>query len=404
MIHLEKAQNILLQVAGVMPAETILLEHCWQRVLAEDVVARTDFPPFDRSPLDGYAVIAAEVTQASRNKPVRLRQIEDVPAGNTPIRAVSPGTAIRIMTGAPIPQGATGVVRLEDVVVEGDIVEVLDGSGAAASICHKGEEIRLNEVVLSAGTVITAGVMGLLAMLGVVRPKVYRQPRVAILATGSEVIPAGAQLAPGKIRNSNTYMVSALVQAAGGLPVVLGEVPDSVEAILKRLAESPECDMLITTGGASVGDYDLIGKVYEQLGIELLFDRVSMKPGMPVLAGLKDGKLYLGLSGNPASAAISYDQLVRPVILKLGGRRELWRPLFKAVMAAPYGKSTAARRFVWAACRQGDGAVLVEPIDTQGNGMLRSSAAANCLIAIPENTPALPAGTVVDIILLAEQF
>ena len=404
MIKLETAQDILLKATSVLPAEKLLLEHCWQRVLAEDVIAGTDFPPFDRSPLDGYAVIAAEVTQASRNKPVRLRQIEDVPAGNTPIRAVSQGTAIRIMTGAPIPQGATGVVRLEDVVVEGDTAQVLDGSAAAANICHKGEEIRLNEVVLSAGTVITAGVMGLLAMLGVVRPKVYRQPRVAILATGSEIIPAGAQLAPGKIRNSNTYMVSALVQAAGGLPVVLGEVPDSVEAILKRLAESPECDMLITTGGASVGDYDLIGKVYEQLGIELLFDRVSMKPGMPVLAGLKDGKMYLGLSGNPASAAISYDQLVRPVILKLGGRRELWRPLFKAVLAAPYGKSTAARRFVWAACHQGDGAVLVDPIDTQGNGMLRSSAAANCLIAIPENTPPLPAGTVVDIILLAEQF
>lgn len=404
MIKLETAQDILLKATSVLPAEKLLLEHCWQRILAEDVIAGTDFPPFDRSPLDGYAVIAAEVAQASKNKPVRLRQIENVPAGKTPVQAVSPGNAIRIMTGAPIPQGATGVVRLEDVAVEKDIVEVLDGSGVEANICRKGEEIRLNETVLSAGTVITAGAMGLLAMLGVVRPRVYSRPRIGVLATGSEVIPAGAQLRPGKIRNSNTYMVSALIQAAGGLPVPLGEVADSVEAILERLADSPECDILITTGGASVGDCDLIGKVYEQLGIELLFDRVSMKPGMPVLAGLKAGKMYFGLSGNPASAAISYDQLVRPVIFKLSGRKELWRPVFKAILAAPYGKSTAARRFVWATCRQGDGAVLVNPIETQGNGMLRSSAAANCLIVVPENTPSLPAGTAVDIVLLTEQF
>lgn len=399
-VALETARDILLDLARVTPQEAVPLVASWRRVLAQDVTAPHDFPPFDRSPLDGYAVVAAEVTAASPAAPVVLRQIGNVPAGSVAAEKVIPGTACRIMTGAPIPPGATGVVRLEDTVVHGREVYVFHGAGAAANICRQGEEIRRGERVLAAGTVINAGVMGLLAVLGVAAPLVYRRPRVALLATGSEIVPVDAPLGPGQIRNSNTYMLTAQVNEAGAEVAAVHLAPDDADIIAARLAAMPPCDVVVTTGGASVGDYDLVAAVYQRLGIKTLFSRVSMKPGMPVLAGVKDGQLFLGLSGNPAAAAVAFEQLVRPLLLKMGGRRTWTRPAVRAVLAAPFGKSTGVKRFVWGCVRQGPYGLEAEPLANQGNGMLRSAAQANALIIIPPDSPPLPAGTVVEVILL----
>ncbi|MCX7780006.1 MAG: molybdopterin molybdotransferase MoeA [Negativicutes bacterium] len=401
-LKLEIAQEILLKATRVTSVEQIKLEECWHRVLAENIVAATDFPPFDRSPLDGYAVIAADVAKASADNPAILRQIENIPAGFTPQAAVTTGTATRIMTGAPLPPGATGVIRLENTEVDGDMEKVFTGKGAADSICRQGEEIQAGETVLFAGTVINAGVMGMLAVLGAAFPKVYARPRVALIATGSEIIPVHQPLAPGKIRNSNSYMLGAQVAEAGGEVKLLGSAPDDVDKIAQLIAEAPVSDIYITTGGASVGDYDLIGGVFRKLGVDVLFDRVSIKPGMPVLAGVKDGKFYFGLSGNPAAASISFEQIVRPVLMKMGGRSRWWRPRIEAVLAAPFGKSTGAKRFVWAHCWQKDAHILAEPLGKQGNGMLKSATTANSLIVIPENSPPLAAGETVEVILLAD--
>lgn len=401
-LKLEIAQEILLRAVNLSPVESVKLEECWHRVLAESVASELDFPPFDRSPLDGYAVIASEVRDASRKCPVMLREIENVPAGCTPKKAISAGTATRIMTGAPMPAGATGVVRLEDVEVDGDRVQIFAGRDAASSVCYKGEEIKQGEPVISAGTVVNAGVMGMLAVLGKAKPLVYQKPSVALIATGSEIVPVTEPLSPGKIRNSNSYMLSAQVLDAGGQVSFLGTAPDNVEAIIKSIQSAQESEIYITTGGASVGDYDLIGEVFSQLGIPVLFDRVSIKPGMPVLAGVKDGKLYIGLSGNPAAASVSFEQVVRPAITKMSGRANWWRPVVRAVLAVPFVKSTGAQRFVWSRCWQTGTDILVEPLGLQGNGMLKSAILANSLLVIPENSPPLAAGAEAEVVLLTD--
>lgn len=401
-LKLEIAQQILLNAVSVMSKEQVPLAECWQRVLAETVVADTDFPPFDRSPLDGYAVIPADVAAATNEKPVVLRQIDNVPAGSIARETVVPGTACRIMTGAPIPPGASGVVRLEDTASAAGLVEIFDGRGIGQNICRRGEEVAAGEEVISVGTVIRAGVMGMLAVLGKDKPLVFRKPRVALLATGSELIPVSEPLVPGKIRNSNSYMLSGQVYEAGAEPIVLEDACDDVDQIVQRIEEAPECDVYLTTGGASVGDYDLMRQVFDKMGISVMFDRVSMKPGMPVLAGTLGGKVYLGLSGNPASASNAFEQLVRPLLLKMSGRVHWWRPQVKAVLTTAFTKGTGVKRFVWSRCWQEGREYLVEPLGLQGNGMLKSVLAANALIVIPADRPSLASGTEVDVLLLTE--
>ncbi len=401
-VSLDSAQDKLLKTVRTLAAEEIALADCWRRVLADQIVAEADFPPFDRSPLDGYALIAADVAEATPERPAVLEVVDDIPAGSVPRVAVRPGTAAKIMTGAPVPQGATGVVRREDVREEQGRATVFAGAGAAANLCRRGEEIAAGEKVLAGGTVINAGVMGLLALLGISRPRVYKRPRVALLATGSEVTDIEAPLPPGAIRNSNSYMLAAQVRDAGAEPIMFGIARDEVAVIISRLAAAAACDMIVTTGGVSAGDYDLLADVYRELGISVMFDRVGIKPGMPVLAGHKDGKLYVGLSGNPAAASVAFEQIVRPALLKMGGRIDWWRPRAKALLTAPFTKASGATRFVWASCRPENGSLTVEPLPLQGNGMLKSAVTANAMIVIPAGSPPLAAGTTVEVCLLAD--
>ena len=230
-VKLELAQEILLDKVQAGQQRRTPLESCWQRVLAEEITAGGDFPPFDRSPLDGYAVVAAEVQTASADRPVILKVVDNIPAGCTSTETIGLGLAARIMTGAPMPPGATGVVRSEDTRAEGGQVAILDGTGVAGNICRQGEEIAAGEKIVAAGAVINMGIMGMLALLGFTRPRVYRRPKVAILATGSEIVPAGAPLTRGTIRNSNSYMLSAQVAETGAEPVLLGIAGDDVGQI-----------------------------------------------------------------------------------------------------------------------------------------------------------------------------
>lgn len=399
-VELEAARQILLDIMRVLPVEQIPLEESWQRVVAEEVIADSDFPPFDRSPLDGYALIAEEVAHATAQTPAVLTEIDSISAGSIAKKQIIPGTACRIMTGAPIPAGATGVVRLEDTIVQGKEVTILSGAGLDKNICFRGEELAAGATVVKPGTVVNMGVMGMMAMVGSHQPFVYRRPRVALIATGSELVGAGEPMVPGKIRNSNSYMLGAQVREAGSDPVLLGTAKDDVEAIITLIRSCQDYNVCITTGGASVGDYDLIGEVFQQMGIEILFDRINMKPGMPVVAGSKDGILYIGLSGNPAAASIAFEQVVRPVLLAMGGRTNIWRPVVQARLAGAFKKATGSKRFVWARMEQGQDGLMVEPLRLQGNGMLESAIHANALIVIPSDSPPLPAGTVVDIMLL----
>jgi molybdopterin molybdotransferase len=401
-IGLEEAQRMLLDLAQPMPAEEVQLAASCGRILARPLIATSDFPPFNRSPLDGYALLAVEVEDATPEQPVVLRQIANIPAGSITTEVVRSGTACRIMTGAPLPPGATGIVRLEDTCLLNGTVHILAGYGAAENICWRGEEIVAGEELVADGTKIGSGTMGMMAVFGEAAPLVYQRPQVALLATGSEIIPVEWPLAEGKIRNSNSYMLSAQTIAAGALPVLLDSAPDDREAIVAALRRAGQCAVVITTGGASVGDCDLIAVAFEQMGIDIMFDRVDMKPGMPVVVGIKGHQLYFGLSGNPAAASISFEQLVRPVLLKMGGRKSWYRPQVKARLAVPFAKSTGAKRFVWARWWQEDGQLLAAPCRTQGNGMLKSALTANGLIVIPGNSPPLPMGEEVAVLLLID--
>jgi molybdopterin molybdotransferase len=401
-MDLDAARQLLLGLVCPCAAERVTLEYGWGRLLAEDVVADVDFPPFDRSPLDGYAVHSRDVECASVQKPVILEQIDYIPAGHVGRHTIGSGQTARIMTGASLPPGADGVVRQEDTVQNGTHIHILAGTNIHQNICRQGEELRKGEIVLRQGMLMGAGAMGVLAMLGKHAPLVYQRPRVGVLATGSEIIEVSQQLVPGKIRNSNTYMLLAQIKDAGGEPVLLGKVEDVTDKIVETLQKIPQCDIVITTGGASVGDYDLMGQVFLELGVPVLFNRLAIKPGMPVVAGRWQDKLLLALSGNPAAASVAFEVLVRPLIKKMAGDPCLWRPLVKAVLKDSFHKKPGSRRFVWAQCHWQEQGWEVLPLFYQSNGMLKSMVFANALIDVPPGSLSLSVGETVNVMLLGQ--
>lgn len=400
MITLENAQEQLLSLVKAAKSEHRPIDKCFNRILAEDIYATCDFPPFDRSPLDGYAVLSADVESASENAPVTLQVIDNIPAGSVSSKSVTPGTAMRIMTGAPIPPGADGVVRLEDTETCDDKVVIRMGANAAKNFCAQGEEITNTEKVLTRGTRISSSSIGLLAMFGITSPLVYERPKIGILSTGSEIVRMNEPLTPGKIRDTNSQMLMMEVLEAGGVPIMLGRVPDDIECLIEALQTAPTCDLILTTGGASVGDHDLIEKVYQTIGAELLFSRVAIKPGMPVLAGKWGERLLIGLSGNPAAASVSYKLIVRPVLKKMSGDSQIWYARTQATLNEVFLKTSPVRRFVWGNYSYEKAGIAVTPLFHQGNGMLRSRPEANCLIEISPDNPPLRPGANVEILIL----
>ncbi len=400
-ISLEDALSVLLEKARPRGTGRVRLEDGYRRVLAEDVAADLDFPPFERSPLDGYAVRAEDVQRASSALPVTLDQIDDVPAGSWPSRRVEAGQAVRIMTGARIPEGADAVIRLEDVNVDGTRVRVF-GPTKSPNICRQGEEIRRGDVVLRRGTVLRDGALGLLAMLGRAEPLVFDRPRVALLGTGSELVGVDQPLAPGQIRNSNNYMLLAKVREAGCEPVLLGQVRDDLDPIVEALSGPTDIALYVTTGGASVGDRDLMAQVYARLGVPVSFSRLAIKPGMPVMAGWWRDAWLVALSGNPAAANVSFETLVRPVLCTIAGATTIERPKIRAKLTTAFPKPSPARRFIWAKCSFEDGGWVADPTGYQGNGMLVGMLSANALLDVPADSGALHVGAEVDARLLVE--
>jgi molybdopterin molybdotransferase len=359
-----------------------------------------DFPPFNRSPLDGYALQLADVIHASPEHPIFLTQIEVVPAGSVPSKIVISGQAARIMTGAKIPEGADAVVRLEDTRLVNEQIEILTSDKAATNICSQGEEIRINEKVLTKGTLLEEGGLGLLAMLGNTTPLVYQKPKVGILATGSELLALSDPIEPGKIRDSNSYMLLAKVFNAGGDPVLLGRVKDNLSSIVTKISEQPHLPIYITTGGASVGDYDFMEKLFHELEIPILFKGVAIKPGMPVLAGIWKGSLLIALSGNPAASSVSFEVLVTPLLRKTAGLSNWSHKKTTVKLCGVFSKTSPTRRFVWARWFSKQGIMFAEPLSHQGNGMLKSVLEANALLEIPAHNPPIEDGTELEAILL----
>ena len=408
MLSVEEALERVLSLVRPLPLEEVPILEALDRVLGEDIISDINIPPFQNSAMDGYAVRSEDVRDASPAAPVRLRVIGDLAAGYAPDMVVAPGTAVRIMTGAPMPPGADAVVRFEDTD-EGQALASNMHAGSQRSevlVLHPvrthenvrdaGEDIRKGERVLAAGTVLRPQEIGVLASLGHPTVKVHRKPRVAILATGDELVDITEPLGPGKIRNSNEYSNAALVLKYGGIPIRLGIARDNVEDLTAKIHAglAQQVDLFVTSAGVSVGDYDVVKDVLNQLG-QINFWQVRMKPGKPLAVGLIDGVPLIGLPGNPVSSMVSFEQFVRPAMRIMQGRRA-WRKQRVQVIVDEDIKNTSGRRhFVRAiVTKQGD-QYFARTTGDQGSGILTSMVKANALLIIPEDQRLVPRGELV---------
>ena len=388
-------------LAGVQPlgSEAVQLEQAAGRVLARDVVSPVFLPPHDNASMDGFAAYADDVRGSASERPSRLRIIGTIPAGSAPTRALVRGEAARIMTGAYLPEGADSVIRVEDTAVDADVVLVLDDRDAGRNIRRRGEDVRADHVVMRAGTAIGAPHIGVLASAGCAEPVVYRRPRVAILATGDELVTLDrfAEVRSGRrIVSSNSYALAAAVRAAGGDPVPLGIAPDDPSALAARLRPAEGCDLVLTSGGVSVGDFDYTRRVIAELGGTLSLWRVRMRPGAPLGFGTVFGVPWLGLPGNPVSALVTFELFGRPLIRTLAGHARPHRRTIAVTIGDAVHLGAPLTHFLRAVLDAGLSDMPVARLTgAQSSGMLTSMSAAEVLLVIPPDPLDVPAGSTV---------
>ena len=396
-ISLEKAIEILLaQVSKVREAEEVPLLEALGRTLAEDYMAPFDNPPFDRSPLDGYTFAASSTAGATAAQPAEFEIIGEECAGQYFDESVPAGKAVRIMTGGAIPAGCDCVVRQEDVTADGDMLLVPFIMKHHENYCFAGEDIKQGTRLGKAGTRLTAAHLGALASMGFDKVKVIRRVRVAIASTGDELLQPGQPLAPGKIYNSNLYMISSRLRELGFEPEVLGILPDDVEAAAAAIAKwQDKVDLFLTTGGVSVGKKDIMHGVVGKIG-KRLFWRVCMKPGGPAIAYTFGKTLGIALSGNPFAAYATFELIARPVLVALSGDEKIALRQAQAVLTDAFPKASKGRRFIRAYYEDGK----VRLPQQHASGSLFSVVGCNAFVAIPAGTDPLESGTEVDVVLL----
>jgi len=403
-ITVAEARDIILGSIRPLGTEKVSLPECLGRVLAESVTSPWDIPPLDNTAMDGFAVRAADVAGASTDRPATLEVIEDLPAGRIAARTVVPGTAIRIMTGAPIPVGADAIVRVEDTQSEGTKVRVLATVPAGEHIRRAGEDVREGEKVLEVGALLGAAAVGMLSSLGRAFVQVTQRPRVAVISTGDELVDVDGDRRDGKIIASNSYCLAAQVRECGAIPVSLGITPDTREAIEARFREAMGCDVILSSGGVSVGDYDFIKDVLRDLGSEMKFWRVAMKPGHPLVFGLLGGRPVFGLPGNPVSCMVSFEQFVRPSLLKMMGHRSLFRPVVRARLREALRQKPGRTTFVRAVVTRDRDGLSVRSAGNQSSGALLSMVRANGLLIFPADRAELPEGSEAEVQIIDPAF
>ena len=400
MTSVEEALERVLGHFRPLEAEEAPLLNALDRVLAEDVLSPIDIPPLDNTAMDGYAVRAADTAGATPEIPVRLRVTFELPAGYVAGEAVAPGTAVRIMTGAPIPPGADAVAEFEVVGREGDDIVLRRPVPVGRNVRRAGEDVRRGEVVLSRGSPLRPAEIGVLASLGRTRVRVVRRPRVAILSTGDEVAPPGESLRPGQIYDANGFSVAAQTIRSGGVPILLGVARDRRQDLANKLAEglAAGADLLVTSGGVSVGDFDVVKEVLAAEG-HIEFWLVRMKPGKPLAFGFVRGVPLLGLPGNPVSAMVSFETFARPAILKMSGRTAFRRPQVEARLVDGLRRKDGRRHYLRVVVRRTAEDYEARLTGDQGSGILTSMARANGLAVVAEDRSWLPPGAPVPVIL-----
>jgi len=404
MISVEQALEKILGYFDILGEEECPILDSLGQVVAEDIVSGINVPPLDNSAMDGYAVIAEDTRGASQQSPRYLQVIDTVAAGSISRQEVTPGMAIRIMTGAPVPKGADTVVQFENTdEPERDAntkeIGILVETGAGSNIRRAGEDITGGAVVLRRGTVLRPADIGVLASIGLNQVKVIRRPVVSILATGDEVVDISQPLPPGKIYNSNTYSLAAMVQYYGGIPKILGIAHDDEASMAAKLRQGLEGDLMITIGGVSVGDYDIVKDVLAKEG-EITFWRVRMKPGKPLAFGQIQGTPHLGLPGNPVSSMITFELFARPAIQKMMGKKIWAQPVIQALIENQVINTDGRRIFARAIVEKRNGEYFARLTGPQGSGVLTSMSSANGLVIVPEDKAGVEAGEVVQVMML----
>jgi molybdopterin molybdotransferase len=404
MISLEKALKTILADFQPLGLEKINILEARGRIIGENIFAPRNIPSADNSAMDGYAVRHNDTKGATKNKPLKLKIIEDIPAGKFPLKKIKAGEAARIMTGAVIPEGADAVIRQEDTKKDGKIVIIHTSAQKKENIRFAGEDVKRGELVVKKGSALGPAHIGMLAALGKASVRVYQKPRVAIISTGDELVDIKTDPAPGKIINSNSYSLAAQVLECGAIPVMLGIVKDKKSDLQKKFKTALHADLIISTGGVSVGDFDFVKNVMGEIGNAMHFWQVAMRPGKPLAFGAIEGVPLFGLPGNPVSAMVSFEQFVRPSLLKMQGHKNIFRQTITVLCAEEIQKKAGFRHFIRAVVRKEKNKYIVTTTGDQGSGILKSMVMANALIVMGEDETRIKKGAKVLVQLLDDSL
>jgi molybdopterin molybdotransferase len=400
MISVEEALKTILAGCRPLGLEKVDILEAAGRVIGEDIFAPRDIPSAPNSAMDGYAVRSLDTKGAKAGKPVELKVIETIAAGSAPRKTVKEGQAARIMTGAVIPKGADAVVRREDTEERGKTVLIKVAPPCGLDIRFPGEDVQKGERVIDAGGVLRPGHIGMLAALGKAFVSVYQKPRVAILSTGDELVDIETDPPPGKIVNSNSYSLAAQIIDCGGIPIMLGIGRDKKAELVEKFQIARRADVILSSGGVSVGDYDFVKDVMGDIGNAMHFWQVAMRPGKPLAFGAIDGVPLFGLPGNPVSVMVSFEQFVRPYLLKMQGHTRIFRQTLRAASAQDIKKSVGTKNFFRAVVQKEKDRYITRVTGSQGSGILKSMVVANAFIVLAENVSSVKKGDEVVVQLL----
>ena len=408
MISVEEATARILAEIRQLEPERVPLERALGRVCAEDLVATVTMPPWSNASMDGYAVRSADISPVLAGEPVRLRVVATIAAGAFAPRALKRGEAMRIMTGAPVPEGADSVVRQEDTDGGSERVEIRDGRDVWKNIRGAGEDYQRGDTLARRGAPIRPALLGVLASSGIAKVSVFRRPRVAIISSGNELVEIGRfrEVAAGrKIVSTNSYTLSALTRVAGGEPVDLGIAADTPSSLRKKLSAAHDCDLILTSAGVSVGEHDHTRDVFSGLGGEQRFWKVKMRPGAPLAFGMLQGIPWLGMSGNPVSAMVTFELFVRPALRKMQGYVSLFRRVVPVTTTEEIKISAKLTHFLRATVTRGENDVLTARLTgAQSSGALTSMARANALLVVPGTEQKVAKGAVLNAMMLDQSL
>jgi molybdopterin molybdotransferase len=396
-ISVDQALSIVLEQVEPLAVETVSLEQAYRRILAEDVRADINLPPFDRARMDGYAVRSSDVAAA----PVKLRVIGEIAAGASFDRKLNAGEAVKIFTGAPVPVGADAVQKVEVTRANGGAVEILESVKPGQFITPHSSEVAAGERVAEAGREIGPAEMAVLASFGYASVKVARRPRVAVISTGSELVNVSSKPTGAQIRNSNSYTLGSYAEHAGAVVDILGTVEDTPEATRDALINAADNrDIVITSGGVSMGDYDLVKATLNQIGAEVYFDKVSIRPGKPTVFARRDNTFFFGLPGNPVSTSVTFNVFARPAIRKMQGDSSPALATIRARLSRALKDASSRRSYLPARLIIEEGNALAEPLKWGGSSDLVAFMRANALIIVPEDIHEIAEGELVDVMVI----